>query len=248
VGGITISQYQVQDLTNNTLYYWRVNATNNVGTGPWSIVWHFTTIVSAPIAPPQLISPPNGATGISSTPTLNWNNVYGATDYQIQLSTDSAFNPNLIDSSTINSQITIPDGRLTSNTRYYWHVRAHNIGGYGPWSQIWHFTTGVIGILQLGSEIPKEFKLYYNYPNPFNPSTKIKFDVPAKLHAKSQITHAKLTVYDLLGRIVSIIYDGDLLPGAYEVSWNASTLASGIYLYRLTTDENIAVKKMVLIK
>ncbi len=243
IGPLTASQYQIQGgtLNNNSTYYWRVNATNTAGTGPWSAVWHFTTIVSAPVAPPILLAPPNGSTGISGTPFLNWNDVFGATYYRIQISTDSMFAAANFDSTLNYSQINIPQGILVSNTTYYWRVRAGNVGGISPWSDIWHFTTGAIGLNIISRAVPKEFKLYYNYPNPFNPITKVRFDIPKS-------THAQLVIYDLLGREVALLFDTYVLPGTYEVFWNASSHASGIYLYRLITDDRTDIKKMVLLK
>ena len=243
IGPLTGSQYQIQGgtLTNNVIYCWRVNATNNAGTGPWSAVWRFTTIVSAPIAAPILLSPPNGSTGISTTPLLNWNDVFGASYYRIQISADSLFANTNLDSALSISQINIPSGILSSNTKYYWRARAGNAGGIGPWSGFWNFTTGTIGINIISTNIPLEFKLYNNYPNPFNPVTKIRFDIP-------KTTQARLVVYDLTGREIAVIFDNYLQPGTFEVSWNASAFASGIYLYRLITDEKAEVKKMVLVK
>ncbi len=243
IGGLALSQYAIQGgtLTNNTLYYWRVNATNAAGTGDWSMVWHFTTIVTAPVTAPVLLAPPNGSTGISGTPTLDWNNVFGASRYRVQISSDSLFSGTHLDSTLTLSNITVPGGILVSNHLYYWRVRAENEGGFSQWSVIWHFTTGPIGINVISSLIPKEFKLYNNYPNPFNPVTKIRFDIP-------KAGNSEMIIYDLLGREVSIVFNQYLQPGAYEVSWNGSSLASGIYIYRLVTKDNADVKKMVLVK
>ncbi len=243
IGPLSASQYQIQGgtLNNNSTYYWRVNATNTAGTGPWSAVWHFTTIVSAPVAPPILLAPPNGSTGISGTPFLNWNDVFGATYYRIQISTDSLFAAANFDSTLNFSQINIPQGILVSNTTYYWRVRAGNVGGISPWSDTWRFTTGVIGLNIISRAVPKEFKLYNNFPNPFNPITKIRFDIPKS-------THANLVIYDLLGREVALLFDSYVLPGTYEVLWDASSHASGIYLFRLIAAERTDIKKMVLLK
>jgi len=58
----------------------------------------------------------------------------------------------------------------------------------------------------------------------------------------------KLLIYDIIGRIVAHIYEGELIPGSYEVIWNAENIASGIYFYRIITNENTDVKRMVYIK
>src|SRR5438876_11175498 len=90
---LNISQYTTSGgvLQNNTVYYWRVNATNSSGTGPFSVVWHFRTVISAPIAAPDLLSPPNGSTVTNFSPILDWNDVSGSTGYKVQLSIDSLF-------------------------------------------------------------------------------------------------------------------------------------------------------------
>lgn len=99
----------------------------------------------------------------------------------------------------------------------------------------------VIGISKISENIPGSFNLYNNYPNPFNPSTKIIFDV-----AKTR--NVKIAVYDLLGRNVKTIVNEVLQPGKYEYRFDASSLASGIYYYRMETDVYSDTKKMMLIK
>jgi hypothetical protein len=98
-------------------------------------------------------------------------------------------------------------------------------------------------IVGLGTtaKIPSVFKLYTNYPNPFNPSTTIQYDVPRN-------TNASLIVYDLLGKEVTKLMNGYVQPGSYEVVWDAANYASGTYFYRFETDYFTDVKKMTLIK
>ena len=91
----------------------------------------------------------------------------------------------------------------------------------------------------------KEFKLYNNYPNPFNPSTKIKFDIA---QGKGQSSHVKLIVYDILGRAVASLMDGNMIPGSYEVDFKGENFASGIYFYKLETESYVDTKKMLMIK
>ena len=102
-------------------------------------------------------------------------------------------------------------------------------------------TGGVIGINQISGEVPTEFLLQQNYPNPFNPNTKIKFAIP-------KLANVRLAVYDLLGREVESLVNQQLTPGTYEVNWNAAKFSSGIYMYRLVTNDFSMVKKMSLIK
>ncbi len=99
------------------------------------------------------------------------------------------------------------------------------------------FLTGISG----ENELPTVFKLYNNYPNPFNPSTSIKYDVP-------QNTFVKLSVYDILGRLVTNLVNQDMTPGRYEIVWDAKNYASGTYIYKFETSNFTDVKKMILIK
>jgi len=93
----------------------------------------------------------------------------------------------------------------------------------------------------LSPEQPNEFKLYNNFPNPFNPSTEIKFG----LVEESFVT---LTVYDMLGRIVATLMRNQLSPGIYSTTFNAIGLSSGIYIYRLNAGTFVETKRMVLMK
>ena len=88
---------------------------------------------------------------------------------------------------------------------------------------------------------PKEFKLEQNYPNPFNPSTVISYQLPV-------ISNVLLKVYDILGSEVSTLVNEEQKPGYYEVEFNASHLASGMYVYRLQAGNYISTKKMLMIK
>jgi large repetitive protein len=127
--------------TNNTVYYWRVNATNSGGTGQWSATWSFSTIQAAP-PPPTLIDPPNGSINISLTPTLDWTDVTGATSYRLQISTSTSFTSPVFDVIVPNvSQFTVPSGILQGYTVYYWHVASINAGGQGTYSGPWNFRT-----------------------------------------------------------------------------------------------------------
>ncbi|RKX26519.1 MAG: hypothetical protein DRP45_03350 [Candidatus Zixiibacteriota bacterium] len=94
---------------------------------------------------------------------------------------------------------------------------------------------------ELENNIPHEFSLQQNYPNPFNPTTIIAFDVPAR-------THATLEVFNILGRRVTTLVDGDLPAGHYTAEFDGSQYASGVYLYRLKTGDHESVRKMVLLK
>ena len=96
------------------------------------------------------------------------------------------------------------------------------------------------------SSLPDDFALSQNYPNPFNPSTQIAFDLPTK-------SHVTLTVYNVLGQQVTTLVNEPLAAGSYVADWDGesssgATVASGIYFYRLHTEQFTQTKKMVLLK
>lgn len=86
-----------------------------------------------------------------------------------------------------------------------------------------------------------DYRLYQNYPNPFNPTTNIRFDL-------LKTSHVKLIVYDILGREVALLVNEKLSYGSYTADWFVSGYPSGVYFYKLITDEHVDVKKMVLLK
>jgi aminopeptidase N len=93
----------------------------------------------------------------------------------------------------------------------------------------------------LGGEIPLTYVLHQNYPNPFNPATTIAYTLPARVHVK-------LEIYDVLGRKIVTLADGFQDPGQHTAVFDASSLASGTYLYRLEAGTFQADRKMTLVK
>jgi photosystem II stability/assembly factor-like uncharacterized protein len=91
------------------------------------------------------------------------------------------------------------------------------------------------------SSVPNKFNLYQNYPNPFNPSTTIKFDIPSG-------GFVSLKIFDVLGREVAAPVNEYRNPGTYEVNYNASSLSSGMYFYRLQYGGYSEIKKLTLVK
>ncbi len=104
-----------------------------------------------------------------------------------------------------------------------------------------NYTDGPVGISQNEEEIPTRFALHQNYPNPFNPVTKIKFDLPKG-------SHVKLVVYDMLGKVLSVIADKNMNAGKYDAEFDASNLPSGAYFYRIEAGAFTETKKMMLVK
>jgi hypothetical protein len=89
--------------------------------------------------------------------------------------------------------------------------------------------------------IPEELHLFQNYPNPFNPSTRIDYHLPEK-------TFVTIKVYDMLGKQIKTIDEGEKQAGDYSASFNAEKLSSGVYIVRLQTNKKALTRKMILMK
>jgi len=98
-----------------------------------------------------------------------------------------------------------------------------------------------VGIKPISENAFSSFSLQQNYPNPFNPTTKIKFDVV-------RVGDVKIVVYDVMGREVKTLVNESLKPGTYEASFDGSQLTSGVYFYKMVTDNFTETKRMLLIK
>jgi hypothetical protein len=141
------------------------------------------------------------------------------------------------------------DGRLTGDT---WFTATSYRGAFDPsipmssqWTAGWtNFdpqTTLYTGVKEIAGEVPTEFTLEQNFPNPFNPSTIVRFSVPTN-------GRVILKVYDISGREVATLIDGEMTTGNYETEFNASRFASGTYVYRLTSDGATQARMMMLLK
>ena len=91
------------------------------------------------------------------------------------------------------------------------------------------------------NELPNEFTLSQNYPNPFNPTTTISFSLPSK-------SYVSLKIFDALGREVALLVSEEMSTGTYSRQWNAKSLPSGVYFYRLQSGSFTDTKKLVLLR
>ncbi len=132
---------------------------------------------------------------------------------------------------------------------------ASDLSGYYTISEGAHphlyFYPRLVTSVEHGNNLPDKIKLYQNYPNPFNPTTLIKYSIPKleMLHVNSQQKEiVKLKIYDILGREVAALVNEKQKPGTYEVQFNAENIASGLYLYKLSSGEYNLTRKMLLIR
>jgi hypothetical protein len=315
---------KITGLLKGKKYYWRIQAKNKNGSGPWSNVWNFSTFVTLP-STPQLdtVIPYPDRQGFF---TFKWKKAIDADQYTIQVSGDRDFT-NKIVSSTVADTFKVIYG-ITEGPRYFWRVHAINIGGFGLWSEVsvfnsipaptnlmlqksalnqitltWednsssengfvierkknsqtsftaldtlkgsgnnyvdknidqnqNYTYRVKAYNELGSSdysnevsliqtnikekegIPTEYSISQNYPNPFNPITVINYQVPVQ-------SYIVIRIYNTLGNEVATLVNGNHLPGKYQVSFDGSNLASGVYFYRMQTADFTDTKKLMLVK
>jgi uncharacterized delta-60 repeat protein len=208
----------------------------------------------------QALSTPSNLTATvfsSSRINLNWiDNSDNELGFKVERSTTAG--ANWIHRDSVARNITVyADSGLMANTTYHYRVYAYNINGNSAYSNIAFASTFPTGINNNGT-VPEKFVLYHNYPNPFNPTTKIGFDIPSIV--KPETSSVKLIVLDILGREIATLVNEQLSPGTYEVEWpapsgDASNYPSGVYYYQLTvrqagslTGDFTETKKMVLVK
>lgn len=188
-----------------------------------------------------LLLPAPGATDLTNPVTLSWNTDSLSDSYHVNVDTSQAFSsPLLIDSVSV-ADTTLDLATLSSIGPYYWRVRGVNGLGQGNWSETRSFSMSSIVSVEGVPDVPTEYALLQNYPNPFNPRTNFEVRV-------AQGGIVRLVVYDLLGREIATLLNQELQPGAYRVSWDATGLTSGIYLYRMTAGSFVATRKLFLVK
>lgn len=201
-----------------------------------------TTTVGSTLVTPVLATPVNGTINLERPVVLTWNAVPSAATYRLQVATDSLFTALLVNDSTL-TDTSFSVASVISNTKHFWRVNAKNGGGTTSWSTVWNFTTTLFnGVVErLGDRVPATYALAQNYPNPFNPATTIRFELP---HA-SDVT---LRIYSIVGEEVVTLVSGDLPAGIYTARWDAGSVSSGMYLYRIQAGSFVATKKLLLVK
>lgn len=171
----------------------------------------------------SLIYPVN-LSSIDIQPEFSWGEAPNAEQYEIEIAMGIGEEPVL--SEIVSDTLHTFSTELEGNTTYFWRVRGVNDGGGGYWTNYAYFVTRMVTSNEGDGDVPNSFSLRQNYPNPFNPTTQIHYQLPAT----SQV---KLNVYDLTGRELMTLVNEVKQPGLHSVNFDAGSLASGIYLYRI---------------
>jgi len=261
-------------LEAGTTYQWRVVAVNENGHGPSSPTRSFTTLTSLPGAV-TLLLPANNSTHAPLDQTLVWQVATGdVTGYKVFIGTTLPEEP----TATVTTGTSYSPTFFEDNTVYQWRVVAYNSNGDGVSSPTWTFTVGFIVSDEDVVDVPMATGLIGNYPNPFNPSTSIRFTVsnsPLKrggreadgvfsnsptswrgagvVESGAGSTHVIIEVFNVRGQLVRTLVNDVFPAGEYSVTWNGkddsgNAVGSGMYMYRMRAGEYTSVKRMVLMK
>ena len=224
-----------------TTYYWRVRANNNGGSSDFSEPFKFAT--GFPILT-TLLYPEDVSLDVELNPTFIWNSSDLATEYVLQLSEGLDINLDNLMIDTLVTDTTFKYEILEVNKIYSWRILASNDFGQSDWTGIFKFKTvvdSIVSVEDVDLNLPQEYTLEQNYPNPFNPVTTITFGIP-----EGGMT--SLRVYNIIGQEIDVLLNEDLQAGIYNISFDASDMTSGLYLYRLQSKDFVSIKKMLLIK
>ena len=149
------------------------------------------------------------------------------------LSEDGKLNLSLVDDSLII--------KVVNSGNYNFRGAGYINGKIVSLSPLYNINTERTSVSSGDDYYPKKFNLEQNYPNPFNPITIIRYSLPER-------SYVSLQIFDLLGREVTTLIQGEKSPGNYEIEFNSFGLSSGVYFYKLTTDNYLSIKKMIVIK
>ena len=235
---VSTPYYKFYNLAETTTYYWRVSASNIVGTSPWSEEWNFTTLKNPQIPDtPVLVAPANDTTKVKESSALVWNTTPGADKYRVQLSQVNTFASTIIDQADIKDTSTFFNG-LALKTKYYWRVNATNTIGTSPWSDVWSFTTRDIEGVEDGGAAPG---LWVDCtPNPVANDAVLSFSV-----VKSG--NVRISIVSSIGKEVSTLVNEWKSAGDYSIKANL-TIPQGAYFIRLQTETGSVTKELQVIR
>ena len=191
---------------------------------------------------PALLS--SFANNQDSSVTLTWNAVdhEDFQYYRLQRSVDSVFTS--IDAEYFVTNITYTDGDVQWNHEYFYRVSAY----LGYWTEQSNTTSILLGSLDLNKDglLVSDYKVYQNFPNPFNPVTTLTYELPKD-------NNVKIVIYDMMGRVVKNLLNAQQRAGLKSIQWNATnnngvSVSAGMYIYSIQIGDFKQINKMLFIK
>ena len=234
----------------------------NSSTGPYTMIYRNDGGFSANVPPSSpaeinetvhadsvLLSWHHAIDNETPSPSLTYNLRVGTTPGGVDIISpmaDAAGYRRIVSFGSANLDTTWMIKNLAEGT-YYWSVQAvDNAFAGSPFALEDSFSIVLTDAGEPGVDLPKAVMLYQCYPNPFNPSTTIMFDLP-------EPAHVKLCVYNVKGELIATLVNQHMTEGRKEVTWGAKdnrgqAVSSGIYFYRLVAGDFVPIKKMVLLR
>ncbi len=240
-----------RELVDNTQYFWQVITMDQNGGISQSEDAMFWTDL-APEAPVgfALVSPEDDVTGLSDMPVFLWESAVDPdpldyATYTLQVATDSSFS-NIAFQTNTNADVGHEMSEaLPIDTEYWWRVIATDTDSLSTESEVYKFTVGYVSVAE-GIALPTEYVMQQNFPNPFNPSTTLRYGIPEE-------ASVSLIIYDIRGNRVKTITAEFQPAGWYEHVWNGMDesglpVSTGLYLTRLQAGSYSKVIKMLYLK
>jgi hypothetical protein len=197
----------------------------------------------SPSAAPILLVPSATVPAVPLVFKARWRAIAGATRYHLQITDDPSFQHTVVNDTTVTD--TSKEVLLSLNdANYYCRIRAYTGARWGTFSTVIPFSTDdnlKTGVEGSGNNVPGSYDLYPAYPNPFNPSTTIRFDLPLA-------GRVLLRIFSITGQEVRVLLDENREAGSHRVVLDARGLSSGMYFCRLQSGSFAATTKLVLTK
>jgi photosystem II stability/assembly factor-like uncharacterized protein len=193
----------------------------------WASGWVGTMLnysQQAPLDAPLLSLPENQAGDVPLNAEFTWQQVSGAETYRLQVSTTYAIVTTIIDQAGI-SDTTFVVQNLPADTHLYWRVSAQSSSGSSEWSDVWSFSTLLVGVDELALT-PEKLKLFPVFPNPFGESAIIRFEL-------GQPGRVKMEIFNTSGKKTDVVLDSFFDAGTHETTWKPLNAPAGIYYYRI---------------
>ena len=247
----TNAVFVTSELEDNTQYFWEVIAMDQTdGISHSEEVTFWTDLVPEAPGAFALIAPEDDVAGLSDMPSFEWvpsvdPDPMDYATYTIQIASDSSFVDVVFDANTeVDVALDLTEA-LATDTEYWWRVVATDTDSLTTESETFKFTVGYVAIAE-ALALPTEFVLDQNFPNPFNPSTTLRYGIP-------EDSDVSLIIYDIRGNTVRSIESGAQVAGWYEHIWNGlddegQPISTGLYIARLSTPSFIKSIKMVYLK
>jgi hypothetical protein len=238
--------YVLGNLRPGHTYFWKVLAKNIAGDSLWCQPsdWGFFLLPgdTADVLQPTfrdfwLVNPRQEIGSDPGKVVLNWQRASNEKTvypplvyYDVQVADNPAFTDARVIRGINDTTCTV--GGLSGDRTYYWKVAGYSSEGDSLWSR----DVGQIQVIPVEPEVPRQFRLYANYPNPFNSGTSIRFDIPIA-------TEMHLDIYDIRGKRMVRLFNGSIIAGSHTFAWQGKNSAgdpvpSGIYICRLEARSN----------